>query len=75
MEYLGEDDASRRLGVSRRTLARWRSTGGGPAFVRLGARRIGYRAADIEGWAAARTYSSRADELARGAIAARGGRA
>lgn len=65
MEFLAEDDVARRLGVSARTLVRWRTTGDGPPFVRLGARRIGYRAADIERWAAARTFASRAAELAR----------
>lgn len=65
MEFLGEDDVARRLGVSARTLARWRTTGDGPPFVRMGARRIGYRPADIEAWAAARTFGSQAAELAR----------
>ena len=72
MEFLAEDDVARRLGVSARTLVRWRTTGDGPAFVRLGARRIGYRAGDIEAWAAGRTFASRAAELAQGGAAAKG---
>lgn len=64
MEFLAEDDVARRLGVSERTLMRWRGTGEGPPFVRLGSRRIAYRLADVEAWAAARTFASRAAEIA-----------
>lgn len=35
--------------VPARTLARWRSTGKGPAFVKVG-RRVFYRHADVEAW-------------------------
>lgn len=73
MEFLSQDDVARRLGVSERTVMRWRSTGDGPPFVRLGARRIGYRLADVEAWAGARTFASRAAELARAGQAAAGG--
>jgi predicted DNA-binding transcriptional regulator AlpA len=63
-----ERDAARLLGVSERTLQRWRRDGGGPAFIRLGARRIAYSDAEIERcWAAARTYPHRAAELAHAA--------
>lgn len=72
MEFLAEDDVARRIGVSARTLVRWRTTGDGPAFVRLGARRIGYRAADIEAWAAGRTFASRAAELAQAGAVGKG---
>jgi hypothetical protein len=37
---------------------------GGPKDVRLGFRRIGYRLADCEAWAAASTFKHRAAELA-----------
>ncbi len=47
-----------------RTLERWRLTGEGPPFVRLG-RRIAYRAEDVDSWLAGRTYASRAAELAK----------
>ncbi len=47
-----------------KTLERWRSTGEGPPFIRLG-RMVGYREADVERWLAARTFASRAAELAR----------
>jgi predicted DNA-binding transcriptional regulator AlpA len=62
--YLSEQQICDRYGLSPRTLQRWRTTGDGPPFVRLGPRRIAYREADIESWAAARTYPHRAAELA-----------
>ena len=51
-----------------RTLERWRLTGEGPPFLRLG-RRIAYRIADVERWLDDRTYASRAAELAQRAPA------
>lgn len=51
---ISEPEAARRLGISPRTLQRWREEGGGPAFVRLGLRRVGYRPADLDAWVAAR---------------------
>lgn len=63
--FLTEHETALRLGVSTRTLARWRSTGNGPPFVRLGVRRIGYTPSDIESWARSRTFGSRAEELAK----------
>ncbi len=62
--YFDEEEVSRRYHIARRTLQRWRTTGEGPAFVRFGARRVKYREADIEAWAAARTFPSRAAEIA-----------
>jgi predicted DNA-binding transcriptional regulator AlpA len=65
--YLTEREFSERYHVSRRTAQRWRATGDGPAFVRLGLRRVAYRLSDCEAWAAARTFAHRAAELARAA--------
>jgi predicted DNA-binding transcriptional regulator AlpA len=48
-----------------RTAQRWRSTGDGPPYVRLGPRRIAYRPADVARWLESRTYRHRADELSR----------
>ncbi len=53
-----EPEAARRLGVSIRTLQRWREDGDGPAFVMLGVRRIGYRPADLDAWVEARVARS-----------------
>jgi len=63
-DYLDERSFSERYQVSRRTAQRWRISGDGPAFVRLGRRRIAYRLADCEAWALAQTHAHRAAELA-----------
>jgi hypothetical protein len=63
--YLTEQEFSSRYHIAPRTLQRWRVTGDGPVFCRLGLRRVAYRLTDIENWAAARTFLHRADELAQ----------
>jgi predicted DNA-binding transcriptional regulator AlpA len=62
---LTEAEFAGRYHLGRRTVQRWRQTGDGPAWVRLGVRRVLYRMSDCEAWAAARTFRHRADELAR----------
>ncbi len=64
-EYIDEDGLCERYLIPPRTAQRWRASGGGPPFIRLGKRRIAYRAADVERWLAERTFSSRAEELSR----------
>lgn len=49
-EVLTEAEISEWLGLSQPTLSRLRRTGGGPAFVRLSARRIGYRRGAVQAW-------------------------
>lgn len=49
--------------IAPRTAERWRVTGVGPKWVRLGVRKVGYRLSDCETWAGARTFAHRADEL------------
>lgn len=61
--YLTEQQFSDRYHVSRRTVQRWRVTGDGPKWVRLGARRVVYRLDDCEEWARSRTFAHRAAEL------------
>jgi predicted DNA-binding transcriptional regulator AlpA len=61
--YLSEEEFCERYKMKPRTAQRWRSTGDGPAFVRVGPRRVAYRLSDCEAWAASRTYRSRAAEL------------
>ena len=63
--YLSEREFTERYRITKRTAQRWRTTGDGPAFIRLGPRRVAYRLSDCEAWAAARTYAHRADEVAR----------
>ena len=43
------------------TLARWRSEGKGPAFVKYGRGRVFYRRADIEEWWARQVRTSTSD--------------
>jgi hypothetical protein len=62
--YLTEREFSERYRLAPRTVQRWRTTGDGPAFMRIGPRRILYRLADCETWASARTYPHRSAELA-----------
>lgn len=64
-EYIDEGGLSERYLIPPRTAQRWRATGGGPPFVRLGRRRVVYRVADVERWLAERTFAHRADELVR----------
>ena len=63
--YLSNPEFCKQNNVSLRTAARWRETGDGPAFVRLGGRKINYDARAVEEWAAQRTFRHRADELSR----------
>lgn len=45
-----EKDAAKMIGVSPRTLRNWRVTGGGPQYVKVSARCVRYRRADIFSW-------------------------
>ena len=44
---LNQKELARRWGISHRTLERWRYSGQGPAFLKLGGRVL-YRLADVE---------------------------
>lgn len=52
---LNEEELAEWLDISRPTLQRQRSDGGGPPFIQLSARRIGYRKSAVEQWLEART--------------------
>jgi predicted DNA-binding transcriptional regulator AlpA len=49
-EFLSERELSDWLGISQPTLSRLRRDKTGPAFVRLSARRVGYRRGAVEDW-------------------------
>jgi predicted DNA-binding transcriptional regulator AlpA len=49
-ELLTTPAAAALLGLSPRTLEGWRRTGEGPAFVRLGRRRVAYRRSALDSW-------------------------
>jgi len=57
---LREREAARLLGMSPRTLQRWRCMGQGPPFVRCGLRAIAYRQEDLAAWIEARRHQSTA---------------
>ena len=61
---LSEASVSKQLGISSRSLARWRTEGGGPDFVRTGKRKLAYSTKAIEAWLASRTFAHRAAEIA-----------
>jgi hypothetical protein len=68
-EYIDEGGLHKKYLIPPRTAQRWRASGDGPPFVRLGKRRVAYRVADVEQWLAERTFTSLADEISRGARA------
>ena len=59
--YLSTRQAAALLGLSPRTLERYRVTGDGPVFSKLG-RRVCYARADIDGWASGRRRRSTSDD-------------
>lgn len=58
---INEDKAAKHLSVSKRTLRNWRVRGGGPPFVKISARCIRYRAADLDAWAERQIRKSTSD--------------
>src|SRR5262245_1568784 len=53
-EILTERQVARWLGLGEATVYRLRHDGTGPAFIRLSARRVGYRRSVVEAWLKAR---------------------
>ena len=58
--YMDTRQAAAYLGLSRRSLEKWRLNGSGPTFRRFGRRRL-YHLADLDAWAAARKARSTSD--------------
>jgi predicted DNA-binding transcriptional regulator AlpA len=54
-EIVRSPEAASLLSVSLSLLKKWRIGGGGPRFVRLGGRAIGYRRGDLSDWIEGRT--------------------
>ena len=59
--YLDTRAAAAHLGLSHRTLDRYRVSGEGPEFYKLGTR-VRYRLADLDAWAASRRRRSTSDD-------------
>lgn len=58
-EYL----TARGLRVSKNTLQKWATTGGGPAYRRFGLRAV-YQQADLDAWAEAKLSAPRCSSVA-----------
>ena len=71
-DILTERQVSDWIGLSEPTLFRHRRDGTGPTFIRLSARRVGYRRSAVEAWLQARERDriSDVDEVARNLAAA-----
>ena len=59
-EYLSTQQAADYLGVSLKTIAKWRVQGVGPAYRKIG-RIIKYLVNDLDGWADSRLRKSTSD--------------
>ena len=62
--YLNQDAAGAFLGLSVRTLERFRVNGRGPKYLKLG-RRIAYARDDLTAWADSQRRSSTSDKSAQ----------
>jgi excisionase family DNA binding protein len=61
--------AAEYLGLTYPTLQRMRTKGGGPAYVKLGKRRIAYPESNLKAWVKGRVATSTADARVRGLAA------
>jgi predicted DNA-binding transcriptional regulator AlpA len=53
-EVLSTEQTAQQLNLGRSTLEKWRLTGQGPKFIKLGRRRVGYLKTAIDAWIASR---------------------
>lgn len=65
LRHLNQIDLATRWNISHRTLERWRWTGEGPHFIKLGGRVV-YRLEDVEAFEADQIRKSTADMSSRG---------
>ena len=59
-DLLTTEEAAAHVGVSPRTLERYRVTGAGPRFLKVG-RKVLYRLADLDAWLESRVRRSTSD--------------
>ena len=64
-EVLKPGEAAAYLGVSTDMLQRWRTSGGGPAFITWGRRTVRYRMADLKAWVESQPAATNTAEAAR----------
>jgi hypothetical protein len=55
---VSEGEAAKSLRLAQRTLQRMRLEGGGPPYIQLSERRIGYSVVALEAWIASRSRAS-----------------
>ena len=60
-KYLNTREAAAHLGLSTRTLDRYRVSGDGPVFLKFGGR-VRYLGEDLDGWARSRRRRSTSDD-------------
>ena len=60
IRHLNQNELADRWNISHRTLERWRWTGEGPTFLKIGGRVV-YRLEDVEAFEAEQTRKSTAD--------------
>jgi predicted DNA-binding transcriptional regulator AlpA len=58
---LSNNEAAAYLGLSNRTLPGLRRRGGGPPYIKLGGRRVGYLKHDLDAWLESRRRLSTSD--------------
>jgi predicted DNA-binding transcriptional regulator AlpA len=58
---LRQPDAAQYLALAESTLEKLRGTGGGPRFVKLGARAVGYDVHDLDAWVEGQKRTSTSD--------------
>lgn len=63
-DFLTPAGLSDLLGITTRTLLRWRRNGGGIPYVRLGPHRLGYLRSDVSAWMQGNRFPHRAAESA-----------
>lgn len=56
--FVDEKAAAKILGLSPRTLQKFRVVGGGPRYSKLGPKSVRYRVSEVNAWADAREKSS-----------------
>jgi predicted DNA-binding transcriptional regulator AlpA len=49
-QLLNEVEAGQFLSLSHRTLQNWRVKGGGPKYLKIGAKSVRYRLSDLQSW-------------------------
>jgi predicted DNA-binding transcriptional regulator AlpA len=58
---LNERDAAAFLGLSDRTLQKWRVCGGGPIFIKIGGKAVRYQRRDLIEWINVRRQANTSD--------------